>query len=233
MERAKRVPVWRHAEAGRQWWSNGVQVWNHRRRVKTQPGFGQVGNIGVFELASPLEGVVVPSHPLQWGYRVKTQSRFSLRTRWTVATVLSLFLSLESLSKQPLAKTSHTMGASSLQTMSFCASTLVYASWLRQRVQGESGSILLFHPLSLNPKDVDRVKFGIVCQGWVLGDSSCSFFVGLAVAGSVLAFSWVCVLVLSVHGWWFFFFVFLSTISQGYNLMIFSCSINMNLCCLV
>uniref|UniRef100_A0A0D3F2Q8 Uncharacterized protein n=1 Tax=Oryza barthii TaxID=65489 RepID=A0A0D3F2Q8_9ORYZ len=43
----------------------------------------------------------------------------------------------------------------------------------------------------------------------------------LAASGSVLAFSWTCVLALPVCGWWYTFFLFLVTTFQGCNLVIF------------
>lgn len=76
----------------------------------------------------------------------------------------------------------------------------------------------LSHLISLNPKDVDRAGFCVGCKGWVLGDLGCSSFVGLAAAGTVLAFSRVYVLELSVGGWWYFFFVYLVMTSQSINM---------------
>lgn len=65
---------------------------------------------------------------------------------------------------------------------------------ISEGLEGERCSVLLSHPLFLYPKDVDRAGFRVGCKSWDLGDLSCSSYVGLAAAGSVLAFSWVYVL---------------------------------------
>ena len=59
-----------------------------------------------------------------------------------------------------------------------------------------------------------------------VGRSRLCSFVGLAAAGPVLTFSWSCVLALPVCGWWYIFFFLLVMTLQGYNLVIFSYSIN-------
>jgi hypothetical protein len=70
---------------------------------------------------------------------------------------------------------------------------------------------LLSHPLSLNPEVLDRVGFVlIVWVGfWMISAVFCCWPSDgrsrLAAAGPVLAFSWICVLALSVCGWWYNF----------------------------
>lgn len=65
---------------------------------------------------------------------------------------------------------------------------------------GESGFILLSHPLSFNPKDLDGAWFYVGCKGrfWVVSDVFHCWFSG---ADLVLAFFWICTLALLVCDW--------------------------------